>query len=439
MKPLRSLRTTAGNTLLTTIVITGIIGLALVSYLTLTTNQNQVIFRSQVWNTAMPVAEAGIEEAMTHGNINYPTNMVSNDWMASSNGFRKNNVVGDGGLAGPGKRWGQLRQDNGYWDATITSNTPYSFTITSSGFFAMAGSGGYVSRTVQVMTTNSSVWAASMVFKDKVEMNGNNVLTDSYDSTDPNKSTLGRYDPLKAGDNGDLACLNGVKNSYSVGNANIWGRAITGAIGTMWVGPNGAVGSVGWQRGGNSGIQPGWWISDMNITLPDVKAPFPAAVPPFAGTIGTNFYGYIMWSGNYMCPKLDANTLVIGNAVLYVTTDIKFSPSQSLTVMPGASLKIYCGSSGAVFGIIDNRNTNPAAFMYLGLNANKTVDVMGQTFTGCFYAPYAVFTLNGNAQICGSIVAGSGKLNGNAAIHFDESLRAQQPRRGFVAYSWNEI
>ena len=441
MKPaLYPRRFNGGHALLTTVVITAVIGLALASYLTLVKNQNHMVFRSQVWNNAFAVAEAGVEEALTHCSLNFPTNMVTEGWSTSGKNYAKENVIGDGGLGGPGKRWGQLRHDNGYFQAVIVSNSPISITVTSAGYFPMPGTDKFVSRTVQITATNIGVFSAPLVLRDKVDLNGNNILTDSYDSTDPAKSTLGKYDPLKVGDHGDVVCLSGVKNAYSVGNANIWGHALTGSSGSVSVGPNGAVGSVAWQQGGNSGIQPGWWLPNQNFSLPDVGPPFLSALPPTSLTIGTNFYTYVMGTGNYAVTKLDNNTAVIGNAVLYVTTDLRFATSQKLTILPGASLKIYCGAPGAVFGILDNRNTDPRSFMYFGLNANKAVDIQGQNpWYGCIYAPYALFTLNGHGQLFGSIVASGGKLNGNAAIHYDESLRGVPPRRGFIVSAWDEI
>jgi hypothetical protein len=427
-----------GGTLFATIIITAIIGIALAAYLTHTTNQNQLVVRSQVWNSALPVAEAGLEEAFTHCYWNFPTNMATEGWDRVNNDYAKRNLVGDGGLGGPGRRLGTLKA-NGYFEVSITSNTPMSFTVTSAGYFPMPGSDTHVKRTIKVSATNLPVFVGPMVLKDKVDMNGNNVVTDSYDSTDVSKSTLGKYDPAKAGDNGDIACLSGLKNAFGVGNANIWGRVFTGPSGTVEVGPGGAVGSVAWQQGGNSGVEPGWWQKDLNYSMPDVEAPFASAAPPGSGAVGTNNYSFIMGSGNYMLNKLDADTLITGNAVLYVTGDIKFSTDEKLVIAPGASLKIYCGASGAIFGIVDNQNVNPATFMYLGLPSNKTIDFQGQAGLTCtVYAPSAALTFNGHSTIYGSIVASGAKLNGNAAIHYDESLRKILPRRGFIILSWNE-
>jgi hypothetical protein len=429
-----------GGVLFGTLIITAIIGIALAAYLTLTANQNQLIVRSQVWNNALAVAEAGVEEALTQGNINYLTNMVSNDWSYDGTNYMKANVVGDGGLGGPGKRWGQLRNEYGHFNVSIKSNTPYSFTVTSSGFYPMPGSGQFVNRSVRIGASNMPIFTASIVLIEKLDMNGNNVLTDSYDSTDENKSTLGKYDPLKAGDKGDVACIGGVKDAYGVGNANIWGRSYTGPGTTPEIGPNGAVGSVAWHQGGNIGIEPGWWKPDLNMSFPSVQAPYSVGLPPIAGIVGTNTYDFVLGSGNYMTTTLDGNTLVTGNAVIYVTKSVKFGTGESIKIQPGASLKIYCAATDAVFGPIDNQNTDPSAFMYFGLPSNSSMQVQGQAaWNGCIYAPQAQFILNGSGALCGSVVARRGKLNGNAAIHYDESLYKIPYRRGFCMTDWNEL
>jgi hypothetical protein len=55
----------AGNVLTLTIILVALMGVALTSYLAWSGNQNQSVARSLAWNQALPVAEAGIEEAFT--------------------------------------------------------------------------------------------------------------------------------------------------------------------------------------------------------------------------------------------------------------------------------------------------------------------------------------------------------------------------------------
>src|SRR5258706_5719630 len=66
----------AGNTLLVVLVIAGLLTAAMGTYLNLTMTEHQTVKRSMGWNAALPMAEAGIEEALSHLNKN------TNNWSA---------------------------------------------------------------------------------------------------------------------------------------------------------------------------------------------------------------------------------------------------------------------------------------------------------------------------------------------------------------------
>src|SRR5882672_8720913 len=68
-----------GSTLLVVMMITGIIMLALGSYLTLASQEHQTVRRSLCWNAALPMAEAGIEEALSQLKQN-TTNFALDGW-----------------------------------------------------------------------------------------------------------------------------------------------------------------------------------------------------------------------------------------------------------------------------------------------------------------------------------------------------------------------
>src|SRR5512140_1105978 len=65
MKPSISRRTgEQGNLILMALIIGGIAGITLGSYLIMAQQQNLSIYRSQTWNTTMPVTEAGVEDGL---------------------------------------------------------------------------------------------------------------------------------------------------------------------------------------------------------------------------------------------------------------------------------------------------------------------------------------------------------------------------------------
>src|SRR2546426_4469297 len=144
-----------------------------------------------------------------------------------------------------------------------------------------------------------------------------------------------------------------------------------------------------------------------------MKAPFLAAVPPLPGLVGGTLYDYVLGSGNYLSVTLGKTVMVTGNAVLYVTGDIKFSGSDFLQIAAGASLTLYAGGASTVFAAIINPNDNARSFQYYGLPSNTSIQISGNGAVTCtIYAPEAAVALKGGAQIYGSVVADSAVMTG---------------------------
>ena len=411
----------AGHVLLITVCVIAVIGLVLVGYLRLSDNQKHLVMRSQLWNSSMPLAEAGIDEAMAHCNQNLGTNMASNGWGKIANEYWKTNFIGEG-----------------YYVARISETMPY--VIHCTGYHPMPRSSEYVSRTVRVRTRFKSPFPGAIVVRNTLSLNGNNVMTDSFDSSDSTKSTFGKYDPAKAGDKGDVACMGGVIDSFDVGNANIWGHAYTGPNGKLAVGPSGAVGSVAWHKGGNSGIESGWWLTDFSAAFEDVQAPFSIAPPPTSGLLSGIAYDYILGNGNYMAKDLTKKVIVTGHAILYVTDQVNFSSGDVLEILPGASLSLYMAGQNATFTSIVNHNSTAASFRYYGLPSNTSVKIQATAdVTAAIYAPGAEITLVGGAELFGSVVGKDAKLTGHSKVHYDEALRTTGGISAVVIASWDEL
>jgi len=419
--PSNQKKTLGGHTLAVTLCVALILGVALVCYLQLTTSQVQITGRSQAWNTCIPILEAGIEEALTHCKNDYLTNMVSNGWVQAASGFNKTRSLGG----------------DDYYEVNISLTAPYE--IVSKGYCRLPGSDQFISRTVKVITKNLDGFAGALVARNTIDMNGNNVKTDSYDSRDINKSTNGRYDPAKAGDQGDVTCLAGLVDAANIGNANVWGHVLTGFGGNVRTGPNGAVGSVAWQQAGNSGVQPGWAVSDINIAFGDVQPPFVSAPAAGAGAVNGNAYDYVLGTGNYLLPGIQGKAYVTGDAVLYVTGDISFGSSDSIELAPGATLKLYAAGANTTINSVVNPNSDAKSFAYFGLPSNTSITISGNAqFTGTVYAPSADVKMNGGIEFFGSIVASSAVLTGTSQFHYDESLGNSPPRK-LTIVSWTEL
>lgn len=426
---------------------TSVLGTALASYLSLIRAQNLANMRAQSWNAALPAAESGVEEALAHINHAPAASWESNGWLLSGGYYKKTRQL-------PDYTWAAAISVT---DPPTILSTGYTASVTSGGFFAALGitpeSGpNFASRTVRTQTRKLGLFTKAMVAKERIDLNGNNIATDSFDSSDPNYSTNGLYDPnpSKRKDNGDVATNSGLTNSLSVGNANIWGRASTGPGGSISVGPMGAVGSKSWNQAGSHGIESGWSADDMNVAFPDVVLPFTSGLTPLSGVLGGITYKYLLTTGDYAMENLDltsSQTLYVhGHVRLHVTGQIDIKGSAKIKVGPASSLKIYMGGSSAVIGGngVANETGNAANFAYFGLPSNTFLKFAGNgEFTGIIYAPNADFDLKGGGSgtqdFIGASVSRTVTMNGHFKFHYDESLGNSQYAKGYQAISWDEI
>lgn len=422
----------SGTALIVILVTMVLIGITMASYLQLVSNQNISVVRSMAWNSAISTAEAGIEDAMAHLNYN-TTNRTVDGWTVDGTNVVKERVV-----AGNKYR-------------VYISKDLEPPIIKAEGYAWMALKGKYLApRSVRVTTTNDALFAKGMVAKGRIDLSGNKLKTDSFDSTDPNYNTNGKYDPAKNKDGGDIATNSSVEDSLNLWNAEIYGTAATGPGGNVKLGANGSVGTKTWVSSGTKGLEPGRSRDDMNVYFPDVKRPWSGiAFPPIAGTVSGTNYNYVLGDGNYQMEDLelasDQKIYITGNAKLLVTDEIDITGNAQIIIAPGASLQLYMeGETAKIAGNgLANNNNKAGAFSYWGLPSNKNVMMAGNaTLTGTIYAPQAELVLGGGGSntydFMGAAVANSVKFNGHYQFHYDESLKFYGPKRGYTITSWNE-
>src|SRR3954470_17248863 len=85
-----------GSILAIMLITSALIGIMLAAYLTRVGSQNRFTQRSQVWNNAIPICEAGVEEALAHINYVATTNLAMNGWVLSGTNYVKNRTNSDG-------------------------------------------------------------------------------------------------------------------------------------------------------------------------------------------------------------------------------------------------------------------------------------------------------------------------------------------------------
>src|SRR5437899_1348401 len=172
-----------GSAIVVTFMTCLVLGLLMGSYLYLVQGQRQSVARSQSWNQAMVVAEAGIDEALA---------------------LMNSGVVGGNFAVFPWKSAGGGIYTNRPAATQFGNSNYYSVTIDASGTNPVITSTSYVpapilktplSRTVRVRARPRYTFPTKgpMVVEQTFDSNGNNVATDSFDST------FGPYNPATAG------------------------------------------------------------------------------------------------------------------------------------------------------------------------------------------------------------------------------------------------
>ena len=323
----------AASALVVALAICSIFSLFVVYYLSLIEQQNLLNSRSQTWNMAIAITEAGVEEGLENLNDN-SSNLGAAPWSyLGGSTYYRSNTLPDGNsytvfitntLPNPVVVARAYVQANGM--ISLAQNV-------SAGFFAAAGlstAPTTVTRAVRVNCSRSSLFLAPLVAKKNINLNGNNIVTDSYDSCDPTKSVNGQYVPgFYSGDHGDIASNLGVVDSISGGNANIYGHAHTGTNttgqSTVAIGPNGAVGSHTWQAS-NKGLQDGWVLEDANFTFPDTTF-------PDTGGFYSPTGGVLVVSSNLVSTSYVTNSISTSAASTNYTT--MWVSNQSTAPAPG--------------------------------------------------------------------------------------------------------
>jgi len=428
-----------GSILMVTLFAAVLIGTVLASYLTLIRHQSVAVQRSQGWNAAMALAEAGAEEAMAQINC--------------GGGAPNNNGWGPVGASPSSVKSRTLPLMNGGYNVKFFS-TGANQTIYSTGYVTIQSLGVTVSRSITVTTKAAPVIkGGSIAVGAKGAITfinpggyGGGLWTDSFDSADPANS--GHYpvnNPSKQLTNGAVGTVSG---PITVGPG-----ASLSLNGEMLLGPTVAVpGSPGTGR----------IHSDFNSDYPGVDAPAGVAgwLPAAPDTSGGKFT--FSTGGKYIISDGIAQIIVAPGAdvTLYVTATT-FRPT-GITIqtnnLGSGNLKIYQQSGTALFpgsGKTAVQSERAENLQYFGMPGVTSVTYEGNyNFFGFIYAPAANLALNGgwnsggwsqSMNFVGAAVGQSIVMSGYYKFHFDENLLRPGVTGGgsmsslsYVANTWKE-
>ena len=279
-----------------------------------------------------------------------------------------------------------------------------------------------------------------------VNMNNANIVVDSYDSRDPNKSTGGFYDVAKRQETGDIA-TNG--KLLDAGSAHIYGDAATNAGGTVLNASN-----------VSGEIRDDFYQDTFAVKRPDVSATpgTPNAITT-AITIDATpddpiqvIVSQIRLSGPETIRIKGAADGSPTYAQITVNGDMSLTGNSQLVIDPGVRVRFFIQGDAEIAGNGVTNPNSPLNLQFYGLDRAVNTDGSPVTpgtmkiagnggFRGTVYAPtYNVTMVGGGTtdSIFGSFIGWSVGMTGIQSVHYDEALSDSGLIADYKVVSWFE-
>jgi hypothetical protein len=474
---LREHSTNAGSVLVWTVLVIGILSLIAMETVRLVTAKYQNALQTSTWQEALLAAESGIDLAIVElrkslypqpnhawdGWDNPPGNQVTgyelttipNAGLSGTPMTIEANVDAPSQLIDPTNSWqyyrirtvgtipitGPARTSDNPQDTKLRRLSLRWERFTNGILTSHSLDAPQVSRRIEAIVRPISAFDQAIMSVGVVDLTNQNIVVDSYDSTDPTKSTNGLYDPAKRQENGDIATDGQL---IEAGNAQIYGDVATNA-GTV----SGAANITGTER------------TDF------YQEPIPIGAPSWAdsspGSInGATTLNAVATKGSVASRYTFSSISLSGNKTLtlagnpdgsqtyieiYVIGDMSVTGTGQIVVQPGVTATIYFGGNVDISGNgVLNSNNQPGDLMLYGIqpptNSSEHVSIGGNSqITASIYAPGHDVTVNGggtNGHVYGSVVGKTVTMTGVSNLHYDERLGSTGIINNYKIVSWFE-
>ncbi len=484
-------RSARGSVLIVAMLMAAIIGIALVSFLKLSNNSLRQAHRTFYSNSAMNLAEVGLEEAIAC--FNQLDNAATPDdawptWDLNSTAYNvstspntpyaSKNLTGFS--VGPNTS-GTVKVYVHYYDGDPGK---YPIVVAKSTIAQPDGSPS-ISKYIEVTLRKRSLFANGLVARKDVNWVGK-PMADSWDSKKYNSPTAdldgdGIMDVNDDDADGDFVkdasvpydpsirtanvIVGSIGGNIGLGGGEVWGYTKTGEFGTS---TGGSVHPLG-----TTTDDPTRRTNDFNSTFPDPTVPatatvntidssinssrtFPGVgdVSVMVGTKETYYYKFTS-SGGFSLAGSDIISIKAGYNVVFLmnnhlgTTAIKTTGTSGagIDVNLGATLNVYTNGNLSIAGNgMANDNNDPASTMFWGTATSaQTQDfsISGNgRLTGVVYAPNATVGLNGGGTsglMAGAVVGKTITMNGGTEFHYDDALSRLTTGNPYGIQKWREL
>ena len=470
---------TRASILVWTVLTIAILSLLGAEVLRLVSIKHQNALQTATWQEALLAAESGIDLGIielrkslypapnhawenwtnvpANGVVSYGISTIANAGLAGTPMTIESNVDAPSTLIDPTNGWqyyrirtigtmpltGPVRTTDNQQDGRLRKLSLRWERFTNGVLTSHAISAPQVCRRAEAIVRPVSSFAQAAMSVGTMDLTNQNIVIDSYDSRDPNKSTNGLYDATKRQQNGDIATDG---NLIEAGNAHIYGDVATNS-GTV----SGAANITGTER------------TDFYQEPIPVGAPSWTAINGIISSVTNGATLNASASKGSSISRYQLSTISLaGNETLtlagnpdgsqtyieiYVTGDISVAGNSQIVVQPGVSVTIYFAGNVDVSGngILNTKN-QPSDLQLYGIqppaNSSKHVSLGGNgQIIAAVYAPNHDVSINGggtNGHVFGSVVGKSVTMTGVTNLHYDETLGSTGIINNYKIVSWFE-
>jgi hypothetical protein len=287
-----------------------------------------------------------------------------------------------------------------------------------------------------------SPYVRALLLDKKFTMSGGGWI-DSFDSSDPAKSTSGLYDVAKRQSHGNVGVndtqgASDLKDTFVYGDVAYSGPPIQGTtnvqgtLATPFAEPTTPVPAPSWTT-----FNPTPTVIGSSMTLTGGPQTAPARYKVSSVTVP---------GGNVLtiAPHAAGQESYVE---VWVTGKFTTSGSGYIVQAPGVHVTYHIEGDITVSGSSFNNQSNIAANNIINaitppVGTNRKVTVSGGgTFVGAINAPGSDFTISGSAIFSGALIGKTMNISGGASLHYDEALARFTGSGGSGAYrvaSWVE-
>lgn len=445
-------RKSRGSVLIVALLLAGIIGISLSSYLKLAITSLRTANRSFYANSSINYAEMGIEQAMACFYSVSTGTAAATAWSgwtldtatkAATRSFPTTAPYYY--AAGPGTK----AVVKIYVQKYDFSGTP----LIVAKAIITPSEGSTIEKYVKVTLRSRSLFSNGLVARNLIDWAGH-PSADSWVSDPDNDAATAAvaYSTAVRLANCTVGCISPTNGAIDLANGSVMGSVATGG-GTISGSPT-ITGGITY---------------DFSATFPTINAPNPATSNSIATSISTTttfpragdaintadntyYYNFATGVGIGMNGGGKNVQIAADKKVVFVfdnhvgATAISIGGNAFLNLNAGANLQIYSNGNLDLSGNgVANANVSPSSCIIYGTRTTtgQTITVSGNgQLRAAVYAPNATVTANGggsSGQIQGSIVAYAIDMNGGPDFHYDQSLGNLNAGAGVGVSQWKEL